>query len=105
MNKEELFDFILDRVASDRVLMLEESLNPEKRLELVQKGMERFSEDFIGLKMILIGIKTERQGIFRSKGTSNPIFLIAPGNAIVNQLQNGEVSVKIADDEMIAGMA
>ena len=105
MSDEELYDFILDRVATDRVLMLENGLDPEKRLELIQKGLERFSEDFIGLKMVLIGIKTERQGIFRSKEVSNPIFLIAPGNAVVNQFPNGEISVKISDDEMLAGIA
>jgi hypothetical protein len=98
LNQDELCEFILDKVNHDRVLLIERALDPDKRLALIQKGLERFSDEFIGVKLLQIDIKTDGQGFFRSKSNACTLLLVAPGNAHIDQSEEGDFSVKFSDN-------
>lgn len=97
---DELFTFILDRVTRDRVLLLEKDLDPEARMLLIARGLERFSDEFIGVKLMQIDIKAESGGFFRSKQLASSLLLVAPGNATIEQSEDGDFSVRFAQSSI-----
>ena len=91
-----LYDYIIDKVSEEKILLIETGLEPTERLSLIQRGMERYSTNFTGIKMLIIKVQGERIGkFFKSKNTGGSLLLVAPASTLIDQSQEGDFSIKI----------
>ncbi|MDH5404752.1 MAG: DUF2073 domain-containing protein [Candidatus Heimdallarchaeota archaeon] len=100
LSDNNLFDFILDRVSEDNIVVLEKSLDPEQKLNLIAKGLNYIqNEDYAGIKMFHFSIKTGTERRWKSENTIQ-FNLIAPGNSEINQKREGHYQIKTNDSEI-----
>ena len=95
-----LYDYLLDQVSEEKVLLIEAGLNPNEQLALVQRGMERYSSDFSGVKMLALKMQgASRNKFFKSKNKRADLLLVAPASTLIEQSKGGNFSIKLKSDE------
>ncbi|MCY3410460.1 MAG: DUF2073 domain-containing protein [Candidatus Heimdallarchaeota archaeon] len=101
---DELFDFIIDRVLKNRILLMEREFNPEERLELMTRGLVAATTDTsAGINMVQIPIHREiKTGLGRSKHATFQFNIFAPGTSQIDQMEDGHYAVKDFNGEIIA---
>ncbi len=86
-------DFIIEQIKQDRILLLEMNMSPDERLLLMQRAMEQYDTDFIGIKLHELRIRTKYGGFIRQKKLESSLLLVAPGDAEIIQKEHGILSV------------
>ena len=92
LSKNEKIQFILERVMNDRILLLEEGLDPTEQLDLVSETMKNIKfNGFMGIEVITFNdaniLQSSRLGIWKKK-TDTKMTMIAPSGK-VSVIQEG----------------
>ncbi len=91
----ELYDFIVQRVLNDKIVIIEEIFSPAEKMQLIARSLEKSStKDYYGFKMIQIKIKSENNRLLRGKKDIQ-FNLFAPGSSVIEQNEDGHYSVKM----------
>ena len=93
-SKDDFYDYIVDRIQNNSILVLEKDLDPLERMELIAHGLEKASDGFYpGVKLVNITVSSGNQGFLRSKPKEIQFNLITPGNSIIEQKEEGHYSI------------
>lgn len=92
---EEFYDFIVDRINENSILVLEKDLDAIERMELIARGLERATSGiYAGIKVVEIKVSTGSSGGFlRGKPRDLQFNLITPGNSQIEQKEEGYYSI------------
>lgn len=91
---EELYDFIVDRINENSILVLEKDLDAIERMELIARGLERATSGiYAGIKVVEIKVSTGSGGFLRGKSRDLQFNLITPGNSQIEQKEEGYYSI------------
>jgi len=98
-----LYDFILDRVLEDRIVVLEKDLDASQQMELIARGLEKVATDSgIGINFVPFYVTTHVNGIIRSKQQEVQFNLITSGTSKISENQEGHFSVETESGELIS---
>ena len=93
-SNNDLYDYIVDRIQSNSILVLEKDLNPLERMELIAHGLEKVTDGFYpGVKLVNITVSTGNQGFLRNKPKEIQFNLITTGNSTIEQKEEGDYSI------------
>ncbi len=95
MEFEDRIEFILSNVMESKLLVLETEMNPNERLYLMQKALEKYDEDFIGIQLKEISIKLRTNSLLRHREVEASLLLVAPGNAEISHKDHGILSIAL----------
>ncbi|MHA2028892.1 MAG: OapB/ArvB family protein [Candidatus Kariarchaeaceae archaeon] len=103
LSKTDFFDYIVDRILKNSILVLEKDLNPLERMELIAHGLEKATEGiYPGVKLVNITVSTTNQGFLRSKAKPIQFNLVTPGNSTIEQKEEGHYSITTEDGDQVS---
>lgn len=98
-----LFDFILDRVLEDKIIVLEKELDYQQQMELIALGLEKTVTDTsVGIKFMPFFVTTQVAGLIRPKQQEVQFNLIAPGTTSIAENDEGHISVTTQEGEIFS---
>lgn len=101
--KEELYDYIVDRILNNSILVLEKNLDPLERMELIAHGLGRAVDGiYPGVKLVNITVSASASGFLRNKAKDIHFNLITPGNSSIEQKEEGHFSIVTEGGEKIS---
>lgn len=104
-SKTDLYDYIVDRIQKNSILVLEKDLDPLERMELIAHGLEKTIDGvYHGVKLINITVSTGNHGFLRNKPKEIHFNLITPGNSIIEQKEEGHYSIITEDGDQVSTM-
>ncbi|ODS42695.1 MAG: hypothetical protein MSIBF_05175 [Candidatus Altiarchaeales archaeon IMC4] len=87
---EDRIAYILDRVKSDKILVVEERLSPAEEGELIKKTMSEVSDDFAGIEVSTLGEGSKdglRNSIIRALGGSTGGLTVVGPSKLVKKVK------------------
>ena len=100
MHDANLYDFILERILDDRIVILEKDLDAAEQMELITRGLERVTTDAgVGIQFVPFFIRTQVNGILRNKQQQVQFNLIAPGTSKIVEDTKGHYYVETKDGD------
>ncbi|MHA2252202.1 MAG: OapB/ArvB family protein [Candidatus Kariarchaeaceae archaeon] len=103
--KPKLYDFIIDRILDNKIVIIEEVFDPSEKMDLIARGLERInSKKYHGIKMLEIRVKGENSGFLRGKQKDLQFNLFAPGSSVIQQEEDGHYSVKMEEGAIVSAL-
>ncbi|OLS20580.1 MAG: hypothetical protein HeimC2_36630 [Candidatus Heimdallarchaeota archaeon LC_2] len=102
-DKDQLYDYIVDKILDNSILVLEKNLDPMERMELIAHGLGRATDGiYPGVKLVNITVSAGTSGFLRSKARDIHFNLITPGNSTIEQKEEGHFSIITEDGNQIS---
>jgi hypothetical protein len=94
LDSNEFFDFVIQRVKDDRILVVEKELSHEEKIQLMAKGLEEVSNNTShGINMAQIVVSSGSTGRLRNRKKEVRFNLFAPGSSLIQQEDEGHYSI------------
>ncbi len=102
LDSADFFDFVIQRVKDDRILVVEKELSAEEKIQLIAKGLEEVSNNTShGINMAQIVVSSESNGRLR-KRKEVKFNLFAPGSSQIQQEDEGHYSILTDTGDTVA---
>ncbi|MHA2503433.1 MAG: OapB/ArvB family protein [Candidatus Kariarchaeaceae archaeon] len=103
MDPHNLYDFILDRILEDRIVVLEKEMDAEEQMELIARGLEKVNtDDGMGINFLPFYITTHVAGLLRNRMQDVQFNLITPGSSKISETKEGHYSVETQDGQVFS---
>jgi hypothetical protein len=98
-----LYNFILNQVLQDKIVVLEKELDYQQQMELIAMGLEKTVTDrSVGIKFMPFFVTTQVAGLIRQKQQEVQFNLIAPGTTNIAENDEGHISVTTQEGEVFS---
>ncbi len=103
LDSADFFNFVIERVRDNRILVVEKELSHEEKIQLMAKGLEEVSNNSShGINMAQIVVSSESNGRLRNKRKEVKFNLFAPGSSQIQQEDEGHYSILTDNGDTVA---